>query len=205
MFMTFHGRTRATKDVMSHVHESPNVMLVPLYVLAAGALLAGFAFKDYFIGHDEALFWGEALYRAPGNNIVEELHHVPLWVKLSPMVAMVLGFLLAWQFYIRKPHLPAALAEMHQPLYKFLLNKWYFDEIYDFFLVRPTMWLGRFLWKKGDGWTIDGFGPDGVSARVIDVTNRIVRLQSGYVYHYAFAMLIGVAAIITYFMFGGAH
>ena len=97
------------------------------------------------------------------------------------------------------------LAEMHMPVYKFLLNKWYFDEIYDFFLVRPAMWIGHFLWKKGDGWTIDGFGPDGVSARVIDVTNRIVRLQSGYVYHYAFAMLIGVAALVTWFMFGGAH
>jgi len=205
MFMTFHGRPRATKEVMSHVHESPNVMLVPLYFLAAGALLAGFVFKEYFIGHDEALFWGEALYRAPGNTIVEALHHVPAMVKYSPFIAMVLGFALAWLFYIKNPKLPVALAEMHKPIYMFLLNKWYFDEIYDFFLVRPAMWIGRFLWKKGDGWVIDGFGPDGVSARVIDVTNRIVRLQSGYVYHYAFAMLIGVAAIVTWFMFGGAH
>ncbi len=205
MFMTFHGRPRASKEVMSHVHESPNVMLVPLYLLAAGALLAGLAFKEYFIGHEETLFWGESLYRAPGNTIVEDLHHVPAMVKLSPFIAMVLGFGLAWLFYIKKPELPRELAEQHQPAYKFLLNKWYFDELYDFLLVRPAMRLGRFLWLKGDGWTIDGFGPDGVSARVIDVTNRIVRLQSGYVYHYAFAMLIGVAALITYFMFGGTH
>ena len=205
MFMTFHGRPRATKEVMSHVHESPNVMLVPLYVLAVGALLAGLVFKEYFVGHDEALFWGEALYRAPGNKIIDNLHHVPDLVKYSPFIAMVLGFALAWFFYIKNPRLPVALAEMHKPLYKFLLNKWYFDEIYDFFLVRPAMWISRFLWKKGDGWAIDGFGPDGISARVIDVTNRIVRLQSGFVYHYAFAMLIGVAAIVTYFMFGGAH
>ena len=205
MFMTFHGRARATKDVMSHVHESPSVMLVPLYVLAAGALLAGFLFKDYFIGHDEALFWGEALYRAPSNTIIADLHHVPAVVKYAPLVAMIIGFLTAYQFYIRKPELPAALAEQHQPLYKFLLNKWYFDELYDLVLVRPAMWLGRFLWKKGDGWTIDGFGPDGISARVLDATNRIVRLQTGFVYHYAFAMLIGIAFLVTYFVIGGAH
>jgi NADH-quinone oxidoreductase subunit L len=91
-------------------------------------------------------------------------------------------------------------------LYRFLLNKWYFDEIYDVLIVRPTLWLGRLLWKGGDGWLIDGFGPDGVSARVLDVTRNVVRLQTGYMYHYAFAMLIGVAAFITWFMFaGGGH
>ena len=118
---------------------------------------------------------------------------------------MAAGFALSWLMYIRDPSIPVRLAEQHQPLYQFLLNKWYFDEIYDFLLVRPTMWIGRFLWKRGDGWLIDGFGPDGVSARVLDVTNRIVRLQTGFVYHYAFAMLIGVAALVTYYMFGGAH
>ena len=94
---------------------------------------------------------------------------------------------------------------MHQPLYKFLLNKWYFDELYDFIFVRPTMWLGRFLWKKGDGFIIDGFGPDGVSTVVNDVTKGVVRLQTGYLYHYAFAMMIGVAALTSWFLFGGAH
>jgi len=205
MFMTFHGKPRASSEVMSHVHESPSVMLVPLYILAAGSLFAGFAFKDYFIGHDEALFWGSSLYRAPENKIVEELHHVPGWVPWAPFVMMVLGFALAWLFYIKDRTLPVRLAEMHQPLYKFLLNKWYFDELYDFLFVRPAMWLGRFLWKKGDGMVIDGLGPDGVSARVLDVTNRIVRLQTGFVYHYAFAMLIGVAGLVTYYMFWGAH
>ena len=100
--------------------------------------------------------------------------------------------------------LPKALAESNPALYQFLLNKWYFDEIYDFLFVRPAKWLGRFFWKKGDGWLIDGFGPDGVSARVIDVTRRVVLLQSGYLYHYAFVMLIGVAALITWFMVKGA-
>jgi NADH-quinone oxidoreductase subunit L len=123
-----------------------------------------------------------------------------------PTLMMIVGFLVAWQFYIRRPDLPDDLARQHDVLYRFLLNKWYFDEIYDFLLVRPVKRLGWLLWKGGDGWVIDGFGPDGVSARVLDVTRSVIRLQTGYVYHYAFAMLIGVAAAITWFMFyGGAH
>ncbi len=116
---------------------------------------------------------------------------------------MVLGFLLAYQLYIRKPHLPHQIATRHHGLYQFLLNKWYFDELYDFLFVKPAQWLGRLFWKKGDGALIDGFGPDGISARVVDVTNRVVRLQTGYLYHYAFAMMIGVAALVTWFMFTG--
>jgi NADH-quinone oxidoreductase subunit L len=119
---------------------------------------------------------------------------------------MALGFLVAWQFYIRQPTLPAELARQHETLYKFLLNKWYFDELYDLIFVRPALWLGRVLWKQGDGYVIDGLGPDGVSARVLDVTRNVVRLQTGYLYHYAFAMLIGIAGLITWFMFaGGGH
>jgi NADH-quinone oxidoreductase subunit L len=94
---------------------------------------------------------------------------------------------------------------MHEPAYKFLLNKWYFDELYDFVFVKPAMWIGRFFWKKGDGLVIDGFGPDGVSARVLDVTRGAVRLQTGYLFHYAFAMLLGVAALVTWFSFGGGR
>jgi NADH-quinone oxidoreductase subunit L len=203
MFLTFHGRSRASREVVSQAHESPNVMLVPLYVLAAGSLFAGILFYDWFIGADEAEFWGQAIYRGPDNHILEALHHVPAWVVWSPAIMMAAGFAIAWLFYIRRPDLPVALASQNEPLYRFLLNKWYFDEIYDFLLVRPAMWLGRFLWLKGDGWLIDGFGPDGVSARVIDVTNRVVKLQTGYLYHYAFAMLIGVAALVTYYMFAG--
>jgi NADH-quinone oxidoreductase subunit L len=113
----------------------------------------------------------------------------------------VIGLAISWLFYIRRPYLPVELANHHQLLYRFLLNKWYFDEIYDFLFVKPAMWLGRTLWKKGDGMIIDGLGPDGVSARVLDVTRNVVRLQSGYLYHYAFAMLIGVAGLITWFIF----
>jgi NADH-quinone oxidoreductase subunit L len=204
-FMTFNGKSRADADTLEHVHESPNVMLVPLYVLAAGALFAGIIFAPYFIGHEEALFWGSAIYRAPENEIIHHIHDVPFWVKAAPFVAMVIGFLLAFLFYIRDTSLPRKLAAMNWPVYQFLLNKWYFDELYDLIFVRPTMWLGRFLWKKGDGFVIDGMGPDGVSARVIDVTRGVVRLQTGYVYHYAFAMLIGVAALVSWFTFGGTH
>ncbi|MFL5259492.1 MAG: NADH-quinone oxidoreductase subunit L [Hyphomicrobiales bacterium] len=205
MFLTFHGAPRVSRETMEHVHESPNVMLIPLYLLALGALVAGFAFRGFFIGHDEALFWGTSLYRAPENRIVEEMHRVPELIGLAPTIAMILGFALSYWFYIRRTDLPAKLAAQNEPLYKFLLNKWYFDEIYDFLFVRPAMWLGRFLWRKGDGWFIDGLGPDGVSARVIDVTRGVVRLQTGYVFHYAFAMLIGVAALVTWFMFGGGR
>jgi NADH-quinone oxidoreductase subunit L len=112
---------------------------------------------------------------------------------------------ISWFFYIKRPDIPVELARQHQPLYLFLLNKWYFDELYDLIFVRPAIWIGRVLWKGGDGRVIDGLGPDGVSARVLDVTRNVVRLQTGYLYHYAFAMLIGIAALITWFMFAGGR
>jgi NADH-quinone oxidoreductase subunit L len=182
------------------------VVLVPLAVLAAGSILAGYPFKDLFAGEEVKDFFRGSLQFADGNHIIEDMHHVPAWVAVAPTVMMALGFLVAWHFYIRKPALPGELARQHEPLYRFLLNKWYFDELYDVLFVRPTLWIGRLLWKGGDGWLIDGFGPDGVSARVLDVTRNVVRLQTGYLYHYAFAMLIGVAALITWFIvrFGGA-
>jgi NADH-quinone oxidoreductase subunit L len=114
---------------------------------------------------------------------------------------MIGGFAVAWWFYIYDKEAPVRLAREHDLLYRFLLNKWYFDEIYDFLFVRGAKALGRFLWKRGDGTIIDGLGPDGISARVLDVTRGTVRLQSGYLYHYAFAMLIGLAAIFTWFIF----
>jgi NADH-quinone oxidoreductase subunit L len=115
---------------------------------------------------------------------------------------MVLGLGVSYLFYIRRPYLPEELAAQQPMLYQFLLNKWYFDELYDFLFVRPAKRIGYFLSKKGDGYVIDGFGPDGVSARVLDVTRNVVKVQTGYLYHYAFAMLIGVAGLITWFMFG---
>jgi NADH-quinone oxidoreductase subunit L len=181
-------------------HESPLVMLIPLAVLSLGALAAGYAFKEAFIGHDYEHFWKSALFTGKDNHILHAMHEVPKWVVWSPFVAMLLGFVLALYMYVLRPDVPGKLAAANPVLYKFLLNKWYFDEIYDFLFVKPAMWLGRFLWKKGDGAVIDGLGPDGVSARVVDVTNRVVRLQTGYVYHYAFAMLIGVAGLVTWYL-----
>ncbi|KAA3449133.1 NADH-quinone oxidoreductase subunit L [Mesorhizobium sp. SARCC-RB16n] len=200
IFMTFHGEPRASHEVMHHVHESPPVMLVPLFILAAGALFAGIIFHNSFIGEGYAEFWKASLFTLPDNHILHEIHELPLWVELSPFIAMLIGLALAWQFYIRSPDMPRNLAAHHRGLYDFLLNKWYFDELYDFLFVRPAKRLGSFLWKTGDGTIIDGLGPDGISARVVDVTNRVVKLQTGYLYHYAFAMLIGVAALVTWMM-----
>ena len=204
IFMTFHGKPRASADVMHHAHESPMVMLVPLFILAVGALFAGVLFKEFFFGEHYTAFWKGALFTGAENEILEEFHHVPLWVKLSPFVAMLLGLLTAWYFYIRSPETPKRLAEDHQMLYRFLLNKWYFDELYDFIFVRPAKRLGTFLWKQGDGRVIDGYGPNGIAARVQDITGRVVRLQTGYLYHYAFVMLIGIAALVTWMMLGSA-
>ncbi|TGQ94312.1 NADH-quinone oxidoreductase subunit L [Mesorhizobium sp. M8A.F.Ca.ET.208.01.1.1] len=200
IFMTFHGEPRASHEVMHHVHESPPVMLVPLFILAAGALFAGIIFHGAFIGEGYAEFWKASLFTLADNHILHEIHELPLWVELSPFIAMLIGLALAWKFYIRSPEMPVDLAGRHRGLYAFLLNKWYFDELYDFLFVRPAKRLGSFLWKTGDGTIIDGLGPDGVSARVVDVTNRVVKLQTGYLYHYAFAMLIGVAALVTWMM-----
>ena len=203
IFLTFHGAPRASLETMSHVHESPKVMILPLLILSVGALFAGLAFHGVFIGHEEKEFWREAIFRSEHNEIIHHMHEVPFWVVISPFVMMVLGFATSWLFYVRSPDLPGRLAKQQQLIYEFLLNKWYFDELYDLIFVRPAKWIGRFLWKTGDGKIIDGMGPDGISARVINVTNQVVRLQTGYVYHYAFAMLIGVAAIFTWFMVRG--
>ena len=201
IFLTFHG-TPHDHHHYDAARESPLVMLLPLGFLAAGSIFAGYPFRELFAGHDVADFFGDSLKFAAGSHLLEEMHHIPLLIGMAPTVMMAIGFVVAWEFYIRRPELPAELARQQEPLYKFLLNKWYFDEIYDFLIVRPTLWLARALWKYGDGWTIDGLGPDGISARVLDVTRGAVRLQTGYLYHYAFAMLIGVAALITWFMFG---
>ncbi|MDP3318533.1 MAG: NADH-quinone oxidoreductase subunit L [Bosea sp. (in: a-proteobacteria)] len=181
-------------------HESPLVMLIPLALLSLGAVAAGFAFKGAFIGDGYDAFWKSSLFTAKDNHILHEMHEVPKWVIWSPFVAMLIGFVLALYMYLLRPDVPGKLAAANPVLYRFLLNKWYFDEIYDFLFVKPSMWIGKFLWKKGDGFVIDGMGPDGISARVVDVTNRVVRLQTGYLYHYAFAMLMGVAGLVTWYL-----
>ena len=199
IFKTFHGEPH-DQEHYEAAHEAPLWMLIPIGILAAGSILAGFPFKELFAGHGVEEFFRESLKMNP--HIIDEMHHIPESVAFLPTVMMALGFVVAWLFYIRRPYLPVELAKEQPLLYQFLLNKWYFDELYDLIFVRPTKWLGRFLWKVGDGYIIDGFGPDGVSAWVLDVTRNVVRLQTGYLYHYAFAMLIGVAGLITWFIFG---
>jgi NADH-quinone oxidoreductase subunit L len=204
IFLTFHGAPRASHHTIEHVHESPPSMTVPLALLAIGALVLGIVFKGVFVSVEGVTaFFRDSIVSATGHKIIDELHYVPFWVVIAPMAMMVGGFLVAYRFYVHDPEAPRRLARRHHTLYQFLLNKWYFDELYDFLFVRPAMRVGHFLWKRGDGWTIDGFGPDGVSARVIDVTRGVVRLQTGYLYHYAFVMLIGVAALITWFLVRG--
>ena len=204
IFMTFHGEPH-DREHYEHAHESPLVILVPLALLAIGSLAAGYPVLALFTGHGADTFFHQALRLVTADKIYEETEHLPLLVTLSPTVMMIGGFLVAWYFYIRRPDVPKELARQQPLLYQFLLNKWYFDEIYDFLLVRPLLWLGRLLWKGGDGFIIDGLGPDGVSARVLDVTRNVIRLQTGYLYHYAFAMLIGVAVAVTWFMVYGVH
>ena len=206
--MTFHGKFRGGEGHHGHghgvkledVHESPLTMLIPLGVLAAGALIAGAVFAHYFIGADSTGFWRGAVAVAYGHGGAKEL---PLWVEFAPFVMTLLGFAIAYYYYILNPELPAKMAARKGLLYTFVYNKWYFDEIYAFLFVRPAMRFGRFLWKFGDGKVIDGLGPDGIAARVLDTTRGAVKLQSGYVYHYAFAMLIGVFVLATFFVVTG--
>jgi NADH-quinone oxidoreductase subunit L len=185
------------------VRESPLVMLVPLIVLALGATFAGMAFRYLFIGAGHDGFWRSSLFLGQENDILERMETAPWLVSVSPTLAMLVGTGVAYYMYMVDRAAPARLAAEFPPLYRFLVHKWYFDELYDFVFVRPAFAIGRLFWKGGDGAVIDGFGPDGVSARVLDVARSAVRLQTGYVYHYAFAMLLGAAALTTWYLFGG--
>lgn len=278
MFMTFFGAPRGDAEKHAHAHESPAVMLVPLAVLAMGAVFAGMVWYNSFFGDEakmrawfgmeaaaehgteaatgeaapaeaeaaatglateeaapaaaeaapaeaapaataEAVVTAEAvateaaagvapkgaIYLGADNTVIEEAHAAPTWVKVSPFVAMVLGFLLAWKFYIRSPELPAKLAAQQRPLYLFLLNKWYFDELYDAIFVKPALWLGRFLWKRGDEAVIDGT-LNGVALGIIPFFTKLAgRWQSGYVFTYAFAMVLGIAALLTWMTLTVGH
>jgi len=199
IFKTFFGEPH-DQEHYDAAHESPLWMLIPIGVLAAGSIFSGFPFKELFAGHGVEEFFRDSVKMNP--HILEDMEHMPYLLAQLPFVMMVLGLGTSYIFYIRRPYLPEELANQQPLLYQFLLNKWYFDELYELIFVRPAKWIGRFLWKFGDGYVIDGFGPDGISARVLDVTRNVVKIQTGYLYHYAFAMLMGVAGLITWFMFG---
>ena len=200
LIMTFHGQNRASASVYGHVHESPPVMLVPLIVLLVGAVFGGWWGYEYFVGHERAAFWGDAILVLAGNDSIEGAHHVPAWVKYLPLVLALSGIGFAYLFYMFKPDVPGRIASVFRPIYLFLLNKWYFDELFDTIFVRPARYLGWGFWKGGDGQLIDGVGPDGVAAATRDIARRSSWLQSGYVYHYAFAMLIGVVVLATIYL-----
>ncbi|MQY41106.1 NADH-quinone oxidoreductase subunit L [Epibacterium sp. SM1969] len=267
IFLTFYGEARGNKHTHEHAHESPMVMLIPLGVLAVGAVLAGMVWYGSFFGHADKVgkFYGipvaeasehgaghddhaetkahddhahddhaddhadthaakddhaddhggdhhyafvgkpgeGALYIAPDNHVLDDAHAAPKWVKVAPFIAMLLGFALSYLFYIVKPDLPKRLAEQQKPLYLFLKNKWYFDELYTAVFVKPALALGRFLWKRGDGGTIDGF-LNGLSMGVIPFFTRLAgRAQSGYIFTYAFWMVLGIAALVTWMSIGG--
>ena len=195
-----HGHHGSAYD---NAHEAPGVMLVPLYVLAIGAVLAGVVFYSMFfhdVEHIEHFFAGSIYV---DHQIIEDAHHVPTWVKWSATIAMILGFVAAWYMYIRRPDVPGRLAAANPGLYKFLLNKWYFDELYNTIFVRPALWIGNSIWKGFDDWLVDGKITEGLGRRVQNVTSWVVKLQSGYLYHYAFAMLIGIAALLTWAITAG--
>jgi NADH-quinone oxidoreductase subunit L len=164
-------------------------------------VFAGAVGYGAFVGEGRVAFWGESILLLEGHDTIEAAHHVPLWVKVLPVVMGFAGILVAYLFYQFRPQLPGRLAERFRGLYLFLLNKWYFDELYDWAFVRPAFYIGRGLWKSGDGALIDGVGPDGVAAATLDLARRASRLQTGYLYHYAFAMLVGVVIFVTWYLY----
>lgn len=199
LWMTFHGKPRASKEVMDHVHESPPVMLVPLILLALGALFAGaIGYKLFGMVDPHGHFWGDAIMVLHENNTLEAAHHVPSWVVALPIAVALAGIALAITLYGKFTDVPAKVANTFRPVYLFLLNKWYFDELYNFVFVKGAIKKGRIFWKYGDVKTVDGLGPDGVARLSQRFGVLASRMQSGLIYHYAFAMLIGLALLVTW-------
>ena len=199
LFMTFNGRPRADHHVLEHVHESPPVMIVPLLVLATGALVAGKLLDPWFIGEGWQAFWNGSIFNAPDNHVLAALEHVPAWAEMSPLVFGLAGIALAYVMYIAYPLLPMRLASQFRGIYLFLLNKWYFDELYDAIFVQPTIRLARILWQTGDATIIDGV-PNGLAELTVDGSRQAVKIQTGSLAVYAFVMLIGVVVLVGLFL-----
>jgi NADH-quinone oxidoreductase subunit L len=194
-----HGDAHGDGTAGYHPHESPINMLIPLGVLSLGAVFAGILFHHPFLYPEEgAAFWNGSL--AFNEHLMHAAHEVPLWVKWAPFTVMAIGLFLAWNSYIRNTTLPARFVAQFGMLHQFLYNKWYFDELYNVLFVKPAFAIGRFFWKRGDEGTIDRFGPDGAAALVQGGTRLAVRLQSGYVYGYAFVMLLGLVGLASWAM-----
>jgi len=199
LILTFHGAPRADQHRMDHVHESPASMTVPLVLLAVGAVLAGMAFNAQLVGEQWQAFWGLSIHNSPENHVLHDMHNVPGWVVMAPAVVGIAGIALAYLMYMAFPHLPGRLAGQFGAVYRFLLNKWYFDELYDRIFVRPTMSLARGLWQVGDATIIDGI-PNGMASLTADSSAQVVKVQTGSIAHYAFAMLIGVVVLISVYL-----
>jgi NADH-quinone oxidoreductase subunit L len=179
-------------------HESPWVMLVPLLLLSVGAIGSGFFFYEFFVGHHEHEFWRGAIFTGPENHVLHDSHYVPTWVLWAPLVVSSIGTFAALYFYVLREGLARRMAERGGPLNSFLSNKWYFDEIYDFLFVKGARALGDLFWKIGDVKIIDGLGPNGAAWASLKSAARLAKIQSGYVYHYAFVMLLGVAGLLAF-------
>jgi NADH-quinone oxidoreductase subunit L len=180
-----------------HPHESPWTILVPLALLSLGAIFAGQLFHDYLVGAERGPeFWRGSV--AFSTHLAHAMHEVPAWVKWTPFAVMLVGLAIAYRNYIARPDAPAAFVAMFPSVHRFLMHKWYFDELYELIFLRPAMWLGNLLWRRGDEGTIDRFGPHG-AAFAVGVGNRVTaRMQSGYVYSYALVMLLGLIAAATW-------
>jgi NADH-quinone oxidoreductase subunit L len=202
LFMTFHGQPRADEKVMDHVHESPAIMTGPLVFLATGAVFAGWWGYEMFVGEFRDRFWGEALMVLPQDDTIAAAHHVEHWVKYAPVELGLAGIMLAWLFYIKRRHLPAVTAGTFSSLHRLFFHKWYFDELYNAIGVVPAFFIGKKLWKTGDGAIIDGLGPDGVAAAIDEAATDASKMQTGYVYNYALMMLVGVVIFITAYFIG---
>ena len=202
LIMAFHGKPRCSAEVFEHVHESPPIMILPLIPLAFGAIFAGWFGYQSFVGYDMSYFWGDSLFILPEHHAMEEAHHVAEWVKRLPVILAASGVGLAIIAYVIIPSLPARVVSMARPMHTLFFNKWFFDELYDLLFVRASIRFGTFLWVKGDKQTIDAFGPDGLSGLVLNGSNNLSKLQSGYVYHYAFAMMIGVVMLLSWYFSG---
>ena len=195
-FKTFHGKYNNTDLPIEKTHESPLVMLVPLIFLALGALFAGYAFKELLIGHHYENFWKKSIF------FIKEIEHLnlPLWLLFSTPVLVVSAIPLSYYLYVKNTNILSGVRKLNEPLYNFLLNKWYFDELYEAIFVKPLKLIGSFLWKRGDQNTIDRYGPDGFSKIIKYFSNKAVKFQSGYIYDYAFVMLLGLSFLLTYLM-----
>jgi len=193
-FKTFHGNYNNKSLPIEKTHESPLIMLLPLIFLSVGAVFSGYLFKEMLIGHDYLEFWKSSIFFLKE---IEHLH-IPLWIFLTTPVLVILAIPFSYYLYIKNTQILDSVKKSTVPLYNFLLNKWYFDELYDFLLVKPLKLIGFTLWKKGDQNIIDRYGPDGFSKVINFFSNKAVKFQSGFIYDYAFVMLLGLSFLLTY-------